>query len=133
MGLLKIIRVTNKDERFYPWLGPFLSRREIVSELGSPVWDDDGKEWFIARRGRKVVGFAALRTVGKHVSLVSAYVRPEARGAGVYQALVQARIEALDRSRPTKAVATAAAVTALRHAGFRDVGTRGSYTLMELP
>ncbi|HEU4752519.1 MAG TPA: ParB/RepB/Spo0J family partition protein, partial [Armatimonadota bacterium] len=35
--------LTNQDPEFYPLLGPYLSRREIVAELGGSVWDDDGK------------------------------------------------------------------------------------------
>lgn len=129
-NVLKIQRMTNEDERFYATLGPWLSRRSVVNELGSPIWDDDGKEWFVAFRGRKLVGFAALRRVGQHLSLVSAYVLPEHRRQGVYAALVRARVEAAG-SEALKAVATADAVPALKRAGLKQSGERGKYTVME--
>jgi ribosomal protein S18 acetylase RimI-like enzyme len=134
MGILKVTRITNKDDNFYPLLGPFLSRRDIVSELGSPVWDDEGKEWFVVKRGRKVAGFAAVRTVGKHVSLVSAYVIPAFRGQGLYRELIEARLDAINvvTTQDIRATATEAAVHALTAAGFKPVGTRGSYTQMVL-
>lgn len=127
---LRVLELTNQDERFYPLMGPFLSRREIVKELGSPVWDDDGKRWFLAMQGKRVVGFAALRKVGQHQSLVSAYVLPEARKSGAYRALLEARIRAAGGA-PLKAIATASAVPALRKAGLKSTGKRGSFTIME--
>lgn len=129
-AVLKVQRITNQDERFYALMGPFLSRREIVAELGAPVWDDDGKEWFVAMRGKRLVGFAGLRTVGKHRSLVSAYVLPDERKSGVYSALLEARLEAAGDS-PMKAIATPGAVPALKRAGLKATGKRGSYTVME--
>src|SRR5690606_29778848 len=99
-------------------------------ELGAPVWDDDGKRWFVAMLGRKIAGFAALRTVGKHLSLVSAYVLPVHRRSGVYTELLRARLEAAGEA-PLKAIATEAAVPALKRAGLKKTGTRGSYVVME--
>lgn len=129
-NVLKIRRMTNKDEQFYPTIGPWLSRRSVVNELGSPLWDDDGKDWFVAFRGRKLVGFAALRRVGKHLSLVSAYVLPEHRRQGVYSALLHARLEAAG-SEVLKAVASADAVPALKRAGLKQTSVRGKYSVME--
>ena len=75
MGAVKITRMTNRDPGFYELVGPFLSRREIVAEIGAPIWDDDGKDWFVARRGKKVLGFAALKPHKYHAALVSAHAR----------------------------------------------------------
>lgn len=130
MGTVKITRITNQNAQFYRTIGPYLSRRHIVTELGNPVWDDDGKEWFVAKVGRKIAGFAATRSVGRHVSLVSAYVVPEYRGQGVYSALILARLKAIGE-RHIKAVATPAAAKQLRKSGFRKIGERGKFSVME--
>lgn len=126
--VLKIVKMTNGDARFYPAIGPYLSRRNVAAENGSPIWDDDGKEWFLAYHGRKLVGFAALRVVGSHSSLCSAYVLPEFRKQGVYTALVRARLDGRDG--PFKAVATPCSVLALKHAGFKANSSKGKFTVM---
>lgn len=128
-NVLKIVKMTNEDARFYPAIGPYLSRRSIMAENGSPIWDDDGKEWFVAYRGRKLAGFAALRMVGGHAALCSAYVLPEFRKRGVYTALVRARLD--ERDGPFKAVATECSVPALKRAGFKASGSKGKFTVME--
>jgi len=130
MGNVKIVRMTNADEGFYQTLGPFLSRRDIVTEIGAPIWDDDGKEWFVAKIGRKIAGFAATRKVGKHMSLVSAYVLHEFRGQGVYASLVAARLKALGDVH-IKAVATESAAKALTNAGLTNVSSRGKFAVLE--
>lgn len=126
---LRIVKMTNQDERFYPTIGPYLSKRDIVTELGAPVWDDDSKEWFVAYRGRKLVGFAARRRHGKHAALVSAYVLPEHRRTGVYSALLEARVA--DFEGPLRAVATAGSVPALKRSGFKATAKRGKFTVMD--
>jgi GNAT superfamily N-acetyltransferase len=128
---LRIVTMTNQDERFYPTLGPYLSRRDIVAEIGSPIWDDDEKEWFVACRGRKLVGFAARRPHGKHTALVSDYVLPEHRKTGVYTALLQARV--VEFKGPIRAIATAASVPAMKRAGLKATGTRVKFTVMDRP
>lgn len=126
---LRIVQMTNKDERFYATLGPYLSRREIVTEIGTPIWDDDGKEWFLAYRGRKLVGFAGRREHGNHSALVSAYVLPDHRKSGVYTALLRARVDGFDG--PLRAIATPASVPALKRVGLKANGKRGRFTVME--
>jgi GNAT superfamily N-acetyltransferase len=130
-----ITTMDNEHPDFYATVGPFLSRREIVKEQGAPIWDDDGKEWFVARLGRNVVGIAAIKDIptADHVSLVSAYVMPEYRGRGVYTALLRARIEtAVERGRAVRTTATEVSTHALRKAGLVAVSRRGKFTIMEL-
>ena len=130
MGLLKISRLTNQEKGFYLLMGPFLSRRSIVSELGSPVWDDDGKEWFIATIRNKVVGFAAVKNSGSYHSLVSAYVLPENRRRGIYRQLLMERLKSIGEG-PVKSTASPASVRALQSVGFKIVRKRGMFTVME--
>jgi GNAT superfamily N-acetyltransferase len=126
---MKIREMTNADEDFYRLLGPFLSRREIVNELGSPVWDDDGKRWFVAIDRGTVIGLAGLRKNGRGFLLISAYVVPERRGQGIYAALLRARMTAVG-DEPVKAVATKEAVPGLESVGFTRSHMRGRYSVM---
>lgn len=43
-----MIAITNDEpESFYPLLGPFLSRPEVVAAVGGSIWDYDGKTWYV--------------------------------------------------------------------------------------
>jgi GNAT superfamily N-acetyltransferase len=132
MGPISIL--TNTDSDFYSLMGQFLSRREIVTELGAPLWDDDGKVWFVAQRDGCVIGFAALTFHGKAATFCSAYVLPEHRKSGVHTELLEYRI-AFCRERGIErgvTVAKAAAVAQLQKAGFVSKATTKNYTRMEL-
>lgn len=122
-------RLTNRDRGFYPLMGPFLSRRGIVKELGGPIWDDDAKTWWVALYGRAVAGFAAARDDGhaKPVLFQSAYVLPERRRRGVYRMLFTAR-DAGYAGRLARAVCTDASLPLFLAHGFVVVRRRGSYT-----
>lgn len=126
---MRILRMTRDDAAFYETIGPFLSRREFVAELGGPIWDDDGKVWFVAKRGRATLGIAAYRRVGNRTALVSAYVLPNHRRSGAYTALIEARLNEL--SGRVTATATDASRPALRKFGFRQIGKRGRFAIME--
>lgn len=96
MGDISIIQMTRGDESFYPIMGPYFGNREIAKELGSPIWDDSDKIWFIATANGKVVGFAAIKSNGKNTMFVSDWVFPELRKQGVYDCLMQERIAYID-------------------------------------
>lgn len=93
-----LLKLTNTDHRFYPLIGPFLSRRAIVAELGVPLWDEDGKCWYVLMENPAAVspldllGFAAIQPEPHGVHFGSAYVVPGARGNGVYGQLLAARL-----------------------------------------
>lgn len=122
---MKILRLTNQSPEFYPLMGPFLSRRAIAKEMGGPIWDDDGKIWFVAVDRGKVAGFAAIR--GN--VLCSAYVLPDRRGSKVYDALLRERLTAAPAG-TLRAVARKAAVGSLRRHGFKAGAKRGAFTTM---
>lgn len=127
-----IMAMTNGHQDFYSLVGPFLSRRSIVAEIGAPIWDDDDKQWFVARCGSAVVGIAALVTHNKSLTLVSVHVVPEYRRRGVSRALVAACLDASAAcGLPVRAVAGEALVRTLKQSGFRPVGARGRFTTME--
>jgi hypothetical protein len=119
-----IRRMLNTTEGFYELLGPFLARREIVAELGAPVWDDDDKEWFVAvTEPGDVLGMVAVRS---GCEVCSFYVIPGSRELLVGYALLHNAVAG--RARGTlKATATEASRGLFTLAGFTETGTRGRY------
>jgi N-acetylglutamate synthase-like GNAT family acetyltransferase len=126
---VKIREVSNKDADFYSLVGPFLSRKEIVRERGSSMWDEDGKRWFVAIDRGRVVGVAGLLESARGCTLVSAYVIPEKRRSGVYTELLNARLAAT-ASTPVRAIATQSSVPGLIKAGFKREKQRGRFSVM---
>lgn len=126
---MNVRRMRREDADFHRIMGPYLSRREIVRELGSPVWDDAGKVWYIALDD-DVLGFAACIVRRARLVWCSDYVRPRFRGRGVYRALFEARLADLPKGATVESAVTAASLqTYLRH-GFSVVGRRGRYALV---
>lgn len=122
----RIDQVSNIDPGFYSTMGPFLSRREVVAELGAPVWDDDNKEWLIARTDEDVFGFLSMQANWVR----SFYVVPDARQEAIGAALIT-RVLDLRPNQPVKVTATEASSRLFALYGFVETGTRGAYTTME--
>jgi hypothetical protein len=126
---VRLLSLSNKNRMFYGLLGRFLSRREIVKELGSPVWDDPGKTWIVALDGVRVVGFCAYRYASKRTELCSDWVTPDRRHEGIYHAMFSKRLESIDG--PMRATVTDAALPTFLEHGFERVGQRGRFTRVE--
>jgi GNAT superfamily N-acetyltransferase len=122
----QVVRMTNEDEAFYPTVGPFLSRRSIVAELGAPVWDDDAKVWHVAvAETGETLGIVGRR--GPEVC--SLYVPPEKRGLLIGAALLHAAAtEAGDQQ--LRATVTEAGKPRFEELGFRETGSRGRFATM---
>jgi len=120
-----IRRLTNTDDDFYPLVGPLLSRRNIVAELGSPVWDDDGKVWHIAVNDEGEV-FGMVGRTGSEIC--SMWVVPDRRGDLVGAGLLHAA--ASDTEDPLRATVKPEAVELFARLGFAESGTKGTYTKM---
>lgn len=118
-----VVELNNRDPRFYELLGPWLSRREIVAELGGAVWDDDDKEWIVAYDDGPV-GMVAYRKGW----VCSLYVAPGRRGQIVGTTLLLRLV--MRHGRSLKAMATPASLRLFEDCGFRPKGTRGRYTVM---
>lgn len=126
---LTIKQWTNEFPAFYLKIGPFLGRRKVISEMGGPIYDEDGKLWFVAMKDNiEMVGFGALLTKGKYDYFCSAYTLPEYRGRQVHDKLVQARLEVCQNIPATMAAPTTRKAY-LRH-GFKEVSKKGKYTFM---
>jgi len=126
---LVVRQLTNAGQGFYRLLGPFLARREVVAEVGGPIWDDDGKTWWVALAGGEVAGFCAATVPGAGGPVVfrSAYTLPGFRRAGVYRRLFSDRL-AWSGGRPVRATCTAASLPMFERHGFTTVRTRGRFT-----
>ena len=116
--------LTNNDPEFYTLVGPLLSRREIVKELGNAVWDDDGKQWTVAIADNEVLGICAAH----QNAVCSFYVKPGNRGMTIGYALLHECLKA--NQEVTSAVATDASYDLFDAAGFKETGSRGKYKLM---
>lgn len=86
---MKIVRLTNTEQRFYLLLGPFLARREIEKEIGYKLYDDDDKEWFVALDDDIVMGFCYRQEKPKgSYQIGSCYVVEKHRRRGVLKNLL---------------------------------------------
>lgn len=126
-GNYEVIALTNADERFYPLLGPFLARREVVREVGAPLWDEDGKAWVAITQGGKVAAFGAIANGNGHARFTSDYVLPAHRGGGLHRRLIRERLKATEGT-PAVAVCSQAGLAAYLAEGFKPVRERGRYT-----
>jgi hypothetical protein len=121
----QIRELTNTDDSFYSLVGPMLSRREIVAELGGPVWDDDQKRWQLAvTESGDVLAMLAV----KNGEVCSFYVTPGSRGLSVGYAMLHHASRGHDG--PMKATATDASRQLFLDAGFTETGQRGRFHLM---
>ena len=125
---IKVIK--NTDKQFYKLMGPFLSQRFIVKELGYNVWDDMGKVWIVATKNGIVKGFCACKYKGSKVEFCSDYVLPEHRGHRVYDKLFQVRLGLIE-NRYCFAKATDKSLNTYLRYGFKQKRQTGRYTLVE--
>lgn len=123
----RLLDLDNSDPTFYDILGPLLSRREVVEDLGSPVWDEDGKQWHAAIEdtSNHVLGMVGVN--GNTVA--SFYVRPGSRGKSIGYALLHRAIDKAERT-ILKATVTDAALALFEMAGFKETGRRGRFHIM---
>ena len=121
--------LSNQSEGFYETLGPMLSRREIVKELGGPVWDDDEKQWWVAvtNEGEELLGSVAYY----RSTICSFYVFPQARNKSVGAALLFYALARIPEQPSLRAIATEASFPLFEAFGFEKVGTKGSFQVME--
>jgi ribosomal protein S18 acetylase RimI-like enzyme len=123
MGNLRVI--TNQDADFYQMLGPFLSRRGIVKEIGGPVWDDDDRMWSIYERDGHIIGFCGFKP--GHIGPV--YVLPDERGEGFGKAVM---LHALTQiSGKVKVIAINTSVGFYEKLGFATISKSKNFTRME--
>lgn len=55
-----IIKITNKDEKFYQYMGKFFGSRLVERQTNDRIYDDDNKEWYIYLEEEKVMAFVSV-------------------------------------------------------------------------
>lgn len=55
-----VIKMTNKDERFYYYMGKFFGSRLIEKQTNDRMYDDDSKQWYIYLEEKKVMAFVSI-------------------------------------------------------------------------
>ena len=55
-----IIKITNKEENFYKYMGKIFGSRLIEKQTNDRIYDDDNKEWYIYLEDEKVKAFVSV-------------------------------------------------------------------------
>lgn len=52
--------MTNKDAKFYQYMGRIFGSRLIEKQTNDRIYDDDDKEWYIYVEGEKAMAFVSI-------------------------------------------------------------------------
>ncbi len=55
-----IIKITNKEDNFYQYMGKFFGSRLIQKQTNDRIYDDDNKEWYIYLEDKRAVAFVSI-------------------------------------------------------------------------
>lgn len=55
-----VIKITNKDEKFYEYMGKFFGSRLVQNQTNDRIYDDNNKEWYIYLKDEKVLAFVSV-------------------------------------------------------------------------
>lgn len=55
-----VIKITNKEEKFYEYMGKFFGSRLVEKQTNDRIYDDDNKEWYIYLEEEKVKAFVSI-------------------------------------------------------------------------
>ena len=55
-----IIRINNKDEEFYKYMGKCFGSRLIEKQTNDRIYDDSNKEWYVYIEEEKVMAFVSI-------------------------------------------------------------------------
>lgn len=56
----KIIKVNNKSDNFYNYMGKYFGSRVVQNKTNDRIYDDSNKDWYILLRDDKSVAFVSL-------------------------------------------------------------------------
>lgn len=63
-----VIKITNKDEKFYEYMGKIFGSRLVERQTNDRIYDDDNKEWYLYLEEEKVKAFVSVsKNVMKNV------------------------------------------------------------------
>ena len=55
-----VIKITNKDEKFYEYMGKFFGSRLVEKITKDRIYDDNDKEWYVYLEDDKVMAFVSI-------------------------------------------------------------------------
>lgn len=55
-----IVKVTNKNENFYQYMGKIFGSRLIEKQTNDRIYDDDNKLWYLFLEENKVMAFVSI-------------------------------------------------------------------------
>lgn len=55
-----IIKIDNKDDRFYSYMGKMFGSRIIQRQTNDRIYDDNDKEWYLYLEADRVVAFVSI-------------------------------------------------------------------------
>lgn len=55
-----IIKITNKEEKFYQYMGKFFGSRLVEKQTNDRIYDDDSKVWYISLKEDRVMAFVSV-------------------------------------------------------------------------
>lgn len=55
-----IVKMTNKDEKFYQYMGRFFGSRLIEKQINDRIYDDDDKVWYMLIEENKIKAFVSV-------------------------------------------------------------------------
>ncbi|RUS68264.1 hypothetical protein CUZ56_00752 [Saezia sanguinis] len=93
-------RSIHDEAAFFSCMGKFFASATVRRECGGyPLSDNDLYRWFIVRRkgDTRVLGFISLEQQFDVVRLRHGYLRTEARGNGLFRALLQHALTYVDQ------------------------------------
>ena len=56
----KILKINNKDNNFYMYMGKFFGSRVVQNKINDRIYDDANKEWYVLLEENNCVAFASL-------------------------------------------------------------------------
>lgn len=56
-----IIKINNKDEKFYQYMGKFFGSRLVEKQINDRIYDDDKKEWYLYIGNSNVQAFVSVQ------------------------------------------------------------------------
>lgn len=56
-----IIKINNKDEKFYQYMGKFFGSRLVEKQTNDRIYDDERKEWYLYMEKSLVLAFVSVQ------------------------------------------------------------------------
>lgn len=56
-----IVKMNNKDEKFYEYMGKFFGSRLVEKQVNDRIYDDDQKDWYLYIENGVVLAFISIQ------------------------------------------------------------------------